>query len=135
MSTKAAAYGQRFDFAFLIKVVRRNAASIVLRPRRNPNCSSPRILLSSATVVIIPHIRTVISLRRLEGIVIGRYWLACNEFPPCNVIIRNKLWLSRDKLKIVLSWDWKEDEDENLINKFTLYELMMELELNSVCIC
>ena len=71
MSIKAAAKGQRFFLAFFMSVVRTKAASIVLRPRLNPNCSGPRNWFSSATVVIKPHILTVMSRRMLEGMVMG----------------------------------------------------------------
>ena len=59
-----------------------STASRVLRPLRNPNCSCPRRLLLSATAVIFRHIRTVMSLSRFEGMVMGRYWQACRESPP-----------------------------------------------------
>ena len=70
----AAEYGQLLDLALESRVVRTNTASRVLRPFRNPNCSGPSIPLSSAMAVIRLHILTVMSLRMLEGTVMGLYW-------------------------------------------------------------
>ena len=69
---KAVANLLRFLFALCSKEVSTNAASIVLRLRLNPNCSSPSILLSSTMFVISLHILTVIRRRMFEGTVIGR---------------------------------------------------------------
>ena len=69
----AAEYGQFLDFAFFMSVDSTKTASIVLLPLLKPNCSGPRRPCSSAASVIRPHIRTVRSRRRLEGMVIGRY--------------------------------------------------------------
>ena len=81
---KEATYGHPLLFAFFIKVVMTKAASMVLRPRLKPNCSSPRRLLSSAAILIRPHIRTVTRRSKFEGMVIGRYCEGPREFPPCD---------------------------------------------------
>ena len=49
---KAAEYCQRFNLAFFISVASTNTASIVLFPRRNPNCSDPSKPLASAASVM-----------------------------------------------------------------------------------
>ena len=82
MSMKAVAYGQFLALAFLSSVERTKIASIVLRPRRNPNCSGPRMLFASVTSVMVLHIRTVSNLRMFDGIVMGRYWPGWRESPP-----------------------------------------------------
>ena len=78
----AAEYGQLLALALVNRVVSTNTASRVFRPLRNPNCSGPSIPLSSAMAVILLHILTVMSLRMLEGTVIGLYWAGCRESPP-----------------------------------------------------
>ena len=70
----AVEYGKLLALALESKVVSTNTASRVFRPLRNPNCSGPSIPLSSAMAVIRLHILTVISLRMLEGTVMGLYW-------------------------------------------------------------
>jgi hypothetical protein len=86
MSMKAEANGQRFSFAFLIKVESTKTASMVLRLFLKPNCSSPRNPFFSETLVMRPHILTVRILSRLEGIVIGRYCPGDEESPPWEVM-------------------------------------------------
>ena len=69
---KAAEYCQRFTFDFGIMVDKTKTASNVLRPRRNPYCSSPSNFSSSMMVVMILHIRKVSIRSKLEGTVSGR---------------------------------------------------------------
>ena len=82
MSMKAMANGHLPFFALRIMLVSTKAASRVLRPFLNPNCSSPRKLFSSQIFVILSHIRVVRSLKIFEGIVIGRYWRNSIVSPP-----------------------------------------------------
>lgn len=82
---KAAEYCQFLALALAIRVVNTNTASRVFRPLRKPNCSGPSIPLSSAMAVIFLHILTVMSLRMLEGTVMGLYWAGSRESPPYNV--------------------------------------------------
>ena len=82
ISIKAAENGQRFRFAFMMRVVRTKAASRVLLPLLKPNCSGPRRPLVSAAVVILSHILTVMRRRRFEGMVMGLYWPGWRESPP-----------------------------------------------------
>ena len=82
ISMNAATNSHLFLFAFRINVVTTKAASMVLRPRLNPNCSSPRKPSSSAIFVMRSHILTVTNLRMLDGIVMGRYCEASSESPP-----------------------------------------------------
>ena len=82
MSLKAAEYGQLFLLAFCRSVVKIMTASIVLRPLLKPYCSGPNIELASTMLVIFSHIRMVIKRRRLDGIVIGRYWAGLRDSPP-----------------------------------------------------
>ena len=48
--------GHLLCFAFLIRVLNRNAASSVLRPILNPNWASPKKLFSSAIFIDLLHI-------------------------------------------------------------------------------
>ena len=82
MSMNAAEYCQFFALACFSNVVKTKTASRVLRPCRNPNCSGPTIPCSSAMLVIFLHILAVMSRKRLEGMVMGLYWLGSSESPP-----------------------------------------------------
>ena len=85
MSMKAAEYCHPLDLAWLRRVVRTKMASMVLLLLRKPNCSGPSIPSLSTISVILWHIRAVIRRNRLEGTVIGRYWLGWRESPPYNI--------------------------------------------------
>ena len=63
---KAAEYGHPLALALVSSVVSRKAASAVLLPFRNPNCSGPNMAFSSAMAVM--------SLGMLDGTVRGLYW-------------------------------------------------------------
>ena len=82
MSRKAVAKCQPLILAFMMRDIRVKAASMVLFPRRKPNCSGPRRPLFSAALVMCLHMRTVRILRRLLGIVIGRYIAGSRDPPP-----------------------------------------------------
>ena len=73
ISRKAEAKCQPLLLAFMMSDMRVKMASKVLLPRRNPNCSMPMSPLSSDTLVMYLHMRTVRMRRRLLGMVIGRY--------------------------------------------------------------
>ena len=81
-SMKAVENCHFLPLAFCRRVERRKVASVVLRPFRNPNWWGPRKSCFSDISVIFLHIRTVISLNRFEGIVIGLYWEGASESPP-----------------------------------------------------
>ena len=85
MSKKAAEYGQLFFLAFIIMVLKTNTASMVLLPLLNPNCSGPSRPFSSAALVILAHILTVMRRRILDGMVIGLYWAVSKVSPPCKI--------------------------------------------------
>ena len=95
MSKKAAEYGQLFFLAFIIMVVKTNTASMVLLPFLNPNCSGPNRPFTSAARVILSHILTVMSLRMLDGMVIGRYWPVSRVSPPYKINRSIKFWVEK----------------------------------------
>ena len=82
MSIKAAAYGQFLVLALLRRVERTKIASAVLLSFLNPNWSGPSMPLVSAASDMLLHILTVRRRRRLEGMVMGLYWLGMRESPP-----------------------------------------------------
>ena len=82
ISRKAVANGQPLPFAFMMRDIRVKTASIVLFPRRKPNCSGPRSPLASATLVMCLHMRTVRIWSRLLGMVMGRYIAGSRDPPP-----------------------------------------------------
>ena len=79
---KAAENGQFLAFAFFRRAVRRNTASTVLLFFLNPNWCGPTRPWVSAMPAILLVIRTVRSLSRLDGTVIGLYWPGERESPP-----------------------------------------------------
>lgn len=81
-SKNAAENGQLLALALVSRVDSKNIASAVLLPFRNPYCSGPNMLLSSAMDVMCLHILAVMSLRMLDGTVRGLYWEGWRESPP-----------------------------------------------------
>ena len=70
ISINATEYGQDLALALFNKEVRMKTASIVLLSL----LTGPNIPFFSAISIILLFILVVISLRMLEGTVIGRYW-------------------------------------------------------------